>query len=246
MKTLVGGICLTLACLNGCTSGHIPWTSAVTPVIATVGNDQDSTVDGCSPSEVKALVVAFFAAINRGDQDDIASFIDDDFQWYSMTLGESQTGEVGQHVAFIAYGANLSTKLTEGIHYRPRAEIVELLLDYFRQRHAQNQLLQLRELSLNGGSATSMDISFALSRYADDLAADSWGPLNIAVGKGNVDCQNRKINVWSMAMVAPATDSPQMIPLINLPISGVCRPTPATVRSIVAGLFSDAVLVCVH
>ncbi len=152
-------------------------------------------------------------------------------------------GEAGHHVAFIAYGADTSVNPGPEIHFAPHEEVVEQLLDYFMQRYEQNQVLQLRELKLTGGSATNMDISYGLSRYADDLDAERWGPFYITEGKGNVDCQNRKINVWSMAMTV-RSEPPLVIPFTNQLILGLCPPTLSTFRAIASGIQSDAVLVC--
>lgn len=206
----------------------------------------ETNPEGCSPGEAAKILSDFFDALNGGNQQEIMPFIGDDFKWFSFTQEEVPNDENGRHVAFISYGANLLVEPSRDIFYGPREETISRMLDYFMQRHTQNQTLQLRELSVTGGSATSMDIAYTLSHYADDLDANVWGPYYLAEGKGNIDCVNRKINVWSVVMATYPSNSFLKIPFTNKFISGTCPLTLSTFRAIASSLLSGDVIVCVR
>ncbi len=75
--------CLSLAAilLNSCTpSAPTALKVAATQDIIVVGNGDRFTVEGCGPSEVAGLLLDFLDALNRGNREEIESFIGADFK----------------------------------------------------------------------------------------------------------------------------------------------------------------------
>jgi ketosteroid isomerase-like protein len=68
---------------------------------------------------------------------------------------------------------------------------------YFSARHRHHDRLQLTRIEVHGPSwHGGADIAYALTRRSDDV---NGGASQMVDGKGAVNCQERKIFVWSMA-----------------------------------------------
>lgn len=52
------------------------------------------------------------------------------------------------------------------------------------------------------GEKSNVGIVYVLTRYAEDLDPGLGGPDRIATGKGAINCESRRIFVWSMEMRA--------------------------------------------
>ena len=170
------------------------------------------------PEDVANLVMDFFDAVNEGNRAKIAQFFGKNFAWYSMTEGDVQSQKVIRHVAYIADQPNAPAEKGEGMHSGEREKMIEQLLDYFMERHKQHEQLHLLELLHLGGGT----VNFRVRRYADDLDPALWAPDYLAVGKGGVDCEQRKIEAWGMAMnahLSPA-EAKDFFVICPTPVSG--------------------------
>lgn len=71
------------------------------------------------------------------------------------------------------------------------------LLPYFALRHTHHDQLQLTKIDVHGPSwHGGVDIAYELARRSDDV---NGGARQSVDGKGAVNCQTRRIFVWSMA-----------------------------------------------
>lgn len=162
---------------------------AIQPEIVVVAENSDLPA-GCGARQVADLITRFFAAFNRGDREELVRFFrPDHFRgWYSV--GERPARHAPRLVKFV---------------------LRDDLLAYFAQRHQRHERLQLRALSVIGPSwHGGVDLTFILTRQADDLEPGLGGPASIAHGKGAVDCDEQTIFVWSMAM-NPAEATPDYL-----------------------------------
>lgn len=129
----------------------------------------------CQPLAVAQTIVEFFAALERGDGEQLDGLFSPEpsFQWYSV-------GEAGRNIA---------------ITDRDR------LLPYFLRRHAQHERLRLLMVSVLFDRPMDVaHIAYVITRHADDLRPGLGGRKRLAEGKGDVDCRNNRIAVWSMGM----------------------------------------------
>ena len=184
--------------------------------------ESNVTSDRCDPTEVAELVVDFLNAINRGNREEISRFFGDNFQWYSTGEYNTQDRRFIRRVSYMAEESNTGGGTISG----PRDEIIEQLLDYFAERHEQHEQMQLLEIASVGGG----NVYYEIRRRADDLDVELWGPDFVAEGKGFVDCENRTVDVWSMAMNTPlpaSSDTDVMrsvvcpTPMVNPPQNAV-------------------------
>lgn len=135
----------------------------------------------CQPDQVAHLVMRFFDAVNRGDQEQIDQVFaiaagpaaQTPQGWYSVS--ESPLGQDDRQ--FVAY--------TQGD-----------LLAYFQGRHRQRERLRLVRLQVQGPMRDEYaNINYNLRRSADDL-----GPGEHAYGgKGAINCARQQLFVWSMS-----------------------------------------------
>lgn len=124
----------------------------------------------CRPAAVADIVMRFFSAIGRGDQEDLSALIAPEprFQWYSVQGG-------GRN--FVAYE-------------RWKA------LAYFRTRYQQQERLRLLTVNVSFDSGRSLgNVGYFLKRSARDLQGRLGG---LYAGKGSIDCTDGTIIVWSM------------------------------------------------
>jgi hypothetical protein len=180
---------------NGGAGGEAP--RPATKVLVT--SEDPSLPDGCRPREIAELVLDFFDAFNRGDQERLSRlfFISEgpsppDFSeegyypwsWYSV----SEVGPGG--------------RIEDGFVTYNQGE----LLRYFAERYGQREHLGLIKVSATQagllGEEGNVGIVFVLTRDARDLEPGLGGPARIAIGKGAINCASRKIFVWSMEMRA--------------------------------------------
>ena len=163
----------------------------------------DSTLPAeCSPHQVAELIVRFFDAFNRGDQEQLAGFFGSDFMWYSVT---EHSADRAEYRHFVTYN---------------RDELPR----YFAQRHEQHEHLRLLKLGVGQGGdprGLTVGIAYLLTRQADDLKPGFGGPERLAGGKGAINCKEQTIYVWSMGINMVRENEP-------LPIYAVC-PTPTAV-----------------
>ncbi len=164
-----------------------------------VTSDDASLPDGCHPRQMAGLVIDFIDAFNRGDQERLSQlfFISEgpsppDFSeegyypwsWYSV----SEVGAGGRiEDGFVTYDQGG-------------------LLRYFAERHRQGERLRLLKVSSTQagllGEESNVGIVYVLTRDAEDLDPGLGGPDRIATGKGAINCESRRIFVWSMEMRA--------------------------------------------
>jgi hypothetical protein len=162
-----------------------------------VTSDDPSLPDGCHPRQIAELVIDFIDAFNRGDQEQLSRlfFISEgpsppDFSeggyypwsWYSV----SKVGAEG--------------RIEDGFVTYDQGE----LLRYFAERHRQGERLELIKVSATQAGLleeeNNVGIVYVLTRNARDLEPGLGGPARIAIGKGAINCQSRRIFTWSMEM----------------------------------------------
>jgi len=119
----------------------------------------------CTPTEVAEAVRAFLDAFNRGDQQALRQI----FQ-RSVIFSAQNPPPVG---FFLSSG-------------QPS------LLDYFSQRHAHGEALELTALQIQYGEGSSeAGLAPTISRRSDDL------PPGVVTAKAALDCNDRAIVVWN-------------------------------------------------
>jgi hypothetical protein len=139
------------------------------PAQAATTTSATITAIPCVSEEVRSLVVGFFEAFNRGEAARLDRlFAASDFEWYSTD----------------APGARLNSAA-----YDRKA-----LVNYFGERHARGERLELRAFKFNGYSDGYGHFEYGLVRSADDLAPTNY------YGKGAAICTDGAdvIAVWSM------------------------------------------------
>jgi hypothetical protein len=134
------------------------------------------------------LLSRFTDAVNAGDEAALARlFVTDDppgkalepagkaFRWYSATETRSSAPQPWRHRVLY-----------------DRSD----LLEYFGERHGQNERLALVEVEVGTSRLSeAVGLTFKVRRQADDLP--SW--LNpFAYGKAGIDCAEQAIYLWSM------------------------------------------------
>jgi hypothetical protein len=167
------------------------------PTKVLVTSDDPSLPDGCRARQLAELVIAFFDAFNRGDQERLSRlfFISEgpsppDFSqegyypwsWYSV----SEIGAGGRIESdFVTYNQGE-------------------LLRYFAERHGQGERLGLIKVGTTQagllGEEGNVGIAYVLTRDARDLEPGLGGPARIAFGKGAINCESQRIFTWSMEM----------------------------------------------
>ena len=162
-----------------------------------VTSDDPTLPEGYHPREIAGLVIDFIDAFNRGDQERLSRlfFISEgpsppDFSekgyypwsWYSV----SEVGAGG--------------RIEDGFVTYDQGE----LLRYFAERHAQGEHLELLKVSSTQAGLleeeSNVGIVYVLTRDARDLEPELGGPARIAIGKGAINCESRRIFAWSMEM----------------------------------------------
>jgi len=119
----------------------------------------------CPPAEVAEVVRGFLDAFNRGDQQTLRQI----FQ-RSVIFSAQNPPPVG---FFLSSG-------------QPS------LLDYFSQRHAHGEALELTALQIQYGEGSSeAGLAPTISRRSDDL------PPGVVTAKGAIDCNDHAIVVWN-------------------------------------------------
>jgi hypothetical protein len=141
----------------------------------------------CSIRGVAASVQAFFSAFNQGSSRQVSRFIAPaaSFKWYSVTE---------------------ATKPPRNFVTHSRSQF----LRYVIRRHRRHERLRLIIIDAGPSSRqSSAAMHFVVRRNADDLAPGLGGSLRIAEGKAEINCQTRRIYVWSMGMdMAPGLETP--------------------------------------
>jgi hypothetical protein len=160
----------------------------VQPVIVT--RENPSLPSRCSPLEVARLILQFFDAFNRGDQEQLAKMFSlggsDQDRWYSVSDG-SLWSEDRTH--FVAYTN-------------------EDLLAYFAERHEMQEHLNLLKVDVGPGHhRNDAGIAIVLSRQAKDLRT-TGKPFQYLLGKGQIDCVSQTILVWSVGAASPDSEPP--------------------------------------
>lgn len=183
--------CWRLGATRGGVTGHV-WLR-VQGSTALVTRDDPELPPNCRPRQVAALITGFFDAVNRGDTSGVSRFFSlvdgpegmTPSAWYTITENDPASG--GRH--FVAYEQHR-------------------LLDYFGERHKQHERLGLVMVDVAGPSGHGgVDISYVVTRHADDLETVIGGTVDYAEGKGAINCKTGKIFVWSMAQSTSAPES---------------------------------------
>lgn len=126
----------------------------------------------CLPENVGRQVSNFFAALNRGDLDEVMASFTDNLGWYSVTEGNRRND--GRH--FVAHEP-------------------EELRAYFEDRVQHNERLHLLEIDVDFERSRNIGhVAYNILRSADDLR----GYATEAGGKGAIDCETGRIAIWSM------------------------------------------------
>lgn len=168
-----------------------------------VTHDDSAAPPRCQPRELATLLLRFFDAFNRGDQDELVTFFGPEFRWYGVgTLRRQDNEEPG----FFAYSptSGYQSALPGSKAGTPR----EVLLPYFAQRHAQQERLRLLMVAGYANEDDSMsDITILLTRQASDLPPDRSSPEYVYQGKGQIHCPTQTIALWN---VVQAPDDPAL------------------------------------
>ena len=119
----------------------------------------------CAPIKVADVVRAFLDRFNRGDQQALRQI----FQ-RSVIFSAQNPPPVG---FFLSSGQ-------------------PALLDYFAQRHAHNETLELTALQIQYGDASrEAGLAPRMDRRSDDL------PPSVVTAKGAIDCDDGAIILWN-------------------------------------------------
>jgi hypothetical protein len=131
------------------------------------------SADGCSGAEVRALVVRFLGALNRGDAPLLRRVLPTsaDFQWFTID--------------------DPDRRLRAGA-YSPRG-----VLSYVVRRHRVGERLRLVLFAFNGNNAAYGHFEYRLVRSASDL-----GPTRYE-GKGAALCTEKPATIATWAMGRP-------------------------------------------
>ena len=124
-----------------------------------------SPLGDCPPTKIAETVRAFLDAFNRGDQQALRQFLQ-----RSVTFSAQNPPPVG---FFLSSG-------------QPS------LLDYFSQRHAHHESLELTALQIQyGASSREPGLAPTINRRSDDL------PTGVVGAKGAIDCNDQAIILWN-------------------------------------------------
>jgi hypothetical protein len=188
MKTLFALVVSAVAVAAG--------VSVASPPVATdvlVTRDSLSLPTGCSPREVAGFLDVFLDAFNRGDMQAL------DEIWTSEDSPGRPVGSTGRE--FIWYSVTEGGSIRAGpwrdrsVYDRPE------LLGYFAERHRQNERMSLVAVRVVRARASwAAGIHFVVRRSADDLPPGLGGRQRIAGGKGQVDCERHRLQLWTMFM----------------------------------------------
>jgi hypothetical protein len=139
------------------------------PAQAATTTSATITATPCVSEEVRSLVVGFLEAFNRGEAARLDRlFAASDFEWYSTD--------------------------TPGARLNSAAYDRKTLVNYFGERRARGERLELRTFKFNGYSDGYGHFEYGLVRSADDLAPTNY------YGKGAAICTDGAdvIAAWSM------------------------------------------------
>jgi hypothetical protein len=127
--------------------------------------DTPSGPSHCTEREVRATLVAFASALNRGDLDRLDSLfaVKPDFQWYSTD------GRIGK-----------------------AAKQRDTLIPYFRRRHARGERLGLKRFRFTGNSPHFGNFEMTMRRRILGSRHDDWKPVP---GKGAAICRERTVRL---------------------------------------------------
>jgi hypothetical protein len=134
-----------------------------------VTRDDGGMPADCDLQKVALYVGNFLEALNSGTGESIAASLSPQFQWFSMT---EETREPRRHMAAFS---------------------VADLLAYATARQAQHEHLRLLAFDA-GPNWAGVGFGFFLVRTADDLNVSG----QVVNGKGQLDCNDGRISVWSM------------------------------------------------
>lgn len=169
------------------------------PVPVIVTRDDPSLPAGCRPRQTAGLIMNFFEAFNRGDQERLSRFF------------------VAKAPIPGLYGVS-EDRGSRGFDTQSRDE----LLRYFAERHKQGERLQLLKVDVGKGwESGTANITFVITRKAGDLKPGLGSPDRVAKGKGGIDCGKQRIVVWQMAMEMPEYDKRAVSPYY-----GSCKEPP--------------------
>jgi hypothetical protein len=165
---------------------------------------------GCGPGEMAALLLDFFDAANRGDQQQVARLsMLPEVQygylpyWYGVSDGEPRNG--GRHFSAVT-----------------RGQLRNLVVERHRQ-HERMRLLTVRVNGASEGDSTPGDISvdYYLTRQADDLSGDVE---RIAYAASTINCHERKIAVSAIGTLP--VEVQRDIMRLAFALASLCPPPP--------------------
>jgi hypothetical protein len=188
MKTVFALVVSASAVAAGVSFASTP---AATDVFVT--RDSLSLPMGCSPREVAAFLNGFFDAFNRGDMQALVEIWtkEDSPGPRSVREDASSSGTRSPRAARIRTGPWRE----RSIYDRPE------LLGYFAERHRQNERMSLVAVRVVRARAPwAAGNQFVVRRSADDLPAGLGGRQRVAGGKGQIDCERHRLQLWTMFM----------------------------------------------
>lgn len=138
----------------------------------------DGDLRPCEPLSVARILLDFVSSIGHQPSRTLA-FINSDFQWYSVTVGE------GPDDHFVARDG-------------------DSFAAYLAERNRQRESLKLIAGMLRPGEGATVNFVIVLIRQADDLPSGVGGPEQVAEAKGKLGCGGAgSIVALSMAMNRP-------------------------------------------
>lgn len=162
-----------------------PERSDAEPVVR-VTRDDGSLPQGCGPRAIASTVIDFLTAVNVGDAA-ATDFVD---------LSDARPPTIAPNGAPV-HGQSwysVSERLEGGRRRHFVASDSEQLAHYFARRATKHEQLLLRQLAASSQGGSRVDIEYKIRRRADDLRRRG----RLMNGKGSIDCEHRKITVWSM------------------------------------------------
>lgn len=203
------------------------WASASRPneeIPVVVTQESADLPEGCTPEAAAQLFVDFFDAFNRGDQEQLSSYIGSDFEFFAEQFQQ------GGPENFVAYSRTAAVSLAFPQGPPPGTRLAEPaeLLAYFAERHAQDERLNLLSIHIGSSWHPGGSLGALVERTADDLQESSGSDIDsgfslagaVLSGRGAINCSEGTITAWSMSPGEPGREWPPICPALETPPLG--------------------------